>query len=179
MKEVPMIRIMLVLLSAAFVFGCGSRELSVAEIAKEKQAVNLVVAKFWKAYETKDAAAMKRLLSPSSGIMFFGSDSAEVMNSTAQWDARMKDDMQVLASFKAGEPRHLSTEIDSDGELASTVCEVPVDMTVGGQSSHALMRLAVTMKHESGEWHIVQGMDAFATVGQSSAELLAKAQAPQ
>lgn len=174
-----MYRTMLIFLVTALLVGCGPQKLTVEDIAKEKKAVDVVLANFWKAYEMKDAAAMNKLFSPSSGIMFFGTDSAEVMKSPANLDERMKDDMQLFDSFKAGEPRNLSTQIDSYGELASTVCEVPVDMTVGGQASHSLMRLAMTLKKENGEWHIVQGMDAFATVGQSSAEMVAKMKEPK
>lgn len=174
-----MYRTMLVLLVASLLVGCSPQKLTVEDIAKEKKAVDVVLANFWKAYEMKDVAAMSKLLSPSSGIMFFGTDSVEVMKSAAQWDAEMKDDMQLFDSFKAGEPRNLSTQIDSYGELASTICEVPVDMTIAGQMSHSLARLAVTMKNDKGEWHIVQGMVAFATVGQSSAELVAKMKEPK
>ena len=169
-----MYRTMLVLLSTALLFGCGPKRLAVDDIAKEKKAVESVLVNFWKAYEMKDAAAMDKLLSPSSGLMFFGTDSAEVIKSIAQWEVQKKDDMQLFEAFKAGELRNVSSQIDSYGELASTVCEIPVDMTVGGQLSHSLARFAVTMKNENGEWHIIQGMVAFATMGQSSAELVAK-----
>jgi ketosteroid isomerase-like protein len=151
----------------------------VEDVAKEKKAVESVLDNFWKAYEAKDAAAMDKLVSPTLGIMFFGTDSAEVIKSTAQWEAQKKDDMQLFESFKAGEPRNVSTQIDSYGELASAICEIPVDMTIGGQMSHSLARFAVTMRNENGGWRIIQGMVAFATVGQSSAELVAKMKEPK
>ena len=168
-----MYRTMLVLLVAALLIGCGPRKLTVEDIAKERKSVEAVLANFWRALEAEDAAKMAQLFSPS-GIVFFGTDSAEVIKSTAQWEAQLKVDSQLFESLKVGEPRNLSTQIDSYGELASTICEVPVEMTIGGEASRLQARFALTMKNEKGEWHIVQGMIALATVGQSSAELVAR-----
>ena len=68
----------------------------------------------------------------------------------------------------------VSTLVSSDGELCSIMCEMPADITMGGQQSHAFFRVAGTVRKENGEWRFVHGMVAIATVGQSSAELVAK-----
>jgi ketosteroid isomerase-like protein len=172
-------RAMAVILCAGLLFGCGPKQLSVDDLAKEKTAVEAVVSNFWKAYEAKDAEAMNKFLPQSSAIMFFGTDSAEVIKTSNDWKTQMKNDMQLFDAFKAGEPRNVATEVTGDGMLASTICEIPVEMKMGGKRAHSLTRMAFTMKKENDQWHIVQGMVAFATNGQSSAELLAKMKTPK
>ena len=174
LREVPRYRFISLLVIAALVSGCGPKKLNVQDIAREKKAVESVITTFWKAYESKDLAAMDKFLSTSPEVVFFGTDSAEVVKSPAQWEIQKRDDMQLFEAFKAGELRNLSIQVDSYGELASSVCEIPLDMKIGGQMSHSLARIAMTMKKEKGDWRTIQGMLAFATVGQSSAELVAK-----
>jgi len=92
-------------------------------------------------------------------------------------ETQKKDDMGLLQTVKFGGMRNVSTVVANDGELGSIVCEIPVDMTVGGEQGHSLFRFAGTLRKENGEWRIVHGVVAMATVGQSSAELLAKMKA--
>jgi hypothetical protein len=47
-------------------------------------------------------------------------------------------------------------------------------MTFAGKPMHSLIRASNLLKKENGEWCFVQGMIAFASVGQSSAEIVAK-----
>ena len=106
--------------------------------------------------------------------MFFGTDSAEVIRTIAQWETSAKNDWDLFQTVKLGELKNVSTILADDGGLGSIVCETPADMTVGGQQMHSLFRSAITVRKENGEWRFVHGVVAVATVGQSSAELVAK-----
>lgn len=167
------------ILGAALIWGCGPKQMTVEDTAKEKKAVETVVANFWKAYETKDAEVVNKLISSTTPLAFFGTDSAEVIKGADDWKTQMRNDMKLFDSFKAGEPKNVSTEVSSTGDMAATISELPVDMKMGKQKMHALARFAFTLKKEKDDWRITQGMVAFATKGQSSAEMVAKMKAPK
>lgn len=169
-----MVRTIVFFLTVTLIAGCGPATLSPGEIATEKKAIESVVSGFWKAYESRDAAAVLKSITSNSDLLFFGTDSAEVIRSKAQWETQVKNDWELFQTLKVGDPRNLSTLLSDDGRLGSIVCEIPVQMTVGGQESHSLFRFAATLQKESGEWRFVSGMAAVATVGQASADLVAK-----
>jgi len=175
--EVPMYRIIPLLVILGLLSGCGPRKMSSGEITTEKKAIESLVAEYWKSYETKNLSAVTKFFTAAGDLKFFGTDSAEVINTIAQMETQKKDDMGLLQTVKFGGMRNVSTVVANDGELGSIVCEIPVDMTVGGEQGHSLFRFAGTLRKENGEWRIVHGVVAMATVGQSSAELLAKMKA--
>jgi ketosteroid isomerase-like protein len=177
--EVLMHRIIPLLVILGLFSGCGPRKKSPEEITTEKKAIASLVADYWKAYETKNISAVAKFFTASGDLKFFGTDSAEVINTTAEMEAQKKDDMELLQTVKVGGMKNVSLVLANDGELGSIVCEIPVDMTVGGEQGHSLFRFAGTMRKENGEWRIVHGLVALATVGQSSAELLSKMKAEQ
>jgi len=131
----------------------------------------------WKGYEAKDLAAVTRAYTPSGELLFFGTDSAEIIKSVGQWENQAKNDWELSQRVKFGAMKNVSTLVSGNGELGSIVCELPADMTIGGQQSHALFRYAGTVKKEKGEWRLVHGIVAIATVGQSSAEVVARMKA--
>lgn len=170
-----MARIIVAMLAASlWISGCGPEKLTPAEQAREKMAVEAVVAGFWKAHETKDARSMNRFLTASPDFLFFGSDSAEVIRTRAQWEAQKRDDVQLFESLRCGALKNFSVLIDERGEFATALGEIPLDVQTGGEGSHSLDRFALVMTKEQGEWRIRQGLITFATVGQSSAELVAR-----
>jgi ketosteroid isomerase-like protein len=154
--------------------GCGSQKPGPAQIAEEKKAIGKIVTDFWEAHETKDPKSMNKFMSASPEFMFFGSDSAEVIRSLAEWETQKSFDVRLFESLKAGKLKNLSIQVSGDGEMASAMGEVPLDVQTGGEGSHTLDRFAIVFRKEGGEWHIVQGLITFTTTGQSSAELVAR-----
>jgi len=163
-----------IILVAIIMFGCGPKKLTTEDIIKEKEAIKSLISDFWKAYEQKDASAMLKFFSTSPELLWFGTDSTEVINTIDQWETQMKNDWQLFEKVSFGELRNLSILIDDYGELASALYEAGLDMTIEGKQSHALMRGSNVLVKENGEWRFIQGMLAFASVGQSSAELMEK-----
>jgi len=152
--------------------GCAPKALSPDQVAQEKEAIKNVIANYHKGYETKDHNVFKNLISSTADFMFFGSDVAEVIKSSAEMDTQKEYDFQLFESAKFGELQHLAIQVSSDGSLASVVYQVPLEMRMGGQTSSSMFRLAFTFRKEDGAWKIVQGMAAFPSTGQSSAELV-------
>jgi len=173
-EEVPVNRLMGLLLPFALASCSGHGKMSSQDLANEKLVVQATVTKFWKAYEQKDLATITKLLSTSGELTFFGTDSAEVIKSLAQWEALMKNDWKLFDSTHFGDPQNVSIQLSSHGELASLVYEVPDVSLVEGKQVESLDRFAMTLIKENGEWRIIQGMTAVATVGQSSADLVAR-----
>jgi ketosteroid isomerase-like protein len=168
--------VILVLFSIVLIAGCGPQKLTDEQIATEKKAVEDQIAKFHGAYEAKDVAGIANLFSKGE-LMFFGTDSAEVLKNTSDVEKQFEADSELVESAKLGTVQNLSIQVASLGDLASAVYEIPGDLVVGGKSSHALIRFAMTFKKENNVWKIVQGEGAFATTGQSSAELVEKMKA--
>lgn len=154
--------------------GCAPKGLTPEQVAHEKEAIKTAIANFQKGYEGKDAKAVMNLFSSAPDFMFFGTDVAEVVKSWAAFDTLKGYDFQLFESVKFGEVQHLAIQVSSDGSLASTVYQVPMEMKIGGQTSSSMFRLAFTFRKENGSWKLVQGMGAFPATGQSSAELVKK-----
>ncbi len=164
-------------LAVVLACGCGQRPSSPERMAAERQAVEGLVAAFWKAHESSDPAPTSRLLASSSDLLLFGTDAAEVMRTRAQWEAQVKADYEVVQAMKFGPPKNLSVLLAGDGASASVLCEIPGELTIGGKGQQAVFRFAAGVRKEGGEWRIVQGMVAVATVGESAAEVAAKLKA--
>ena len=153
---------------------CVMQRKSAKNIDREKGEVAATLVKFWQAYERKNLAAMSGMLTASSDFTFFGSDAAEVTRSRHDWEYLMQKDWQLFETTKFGEPRNLAIQISDDRNLASAVYEVQDVSLIEGKNVESLDRFAITMRKENGDWRIVQGMTAVATVGESSAEIMTR-----
>lgn len=151
---------------------CASKKLTQKDIAREKKAVESIAINYGKLVAAKDTDGVLRLISDSPEFMFIGTDSSEVFKNKDQFKAHLEVDWQILEDLKVGELQNVSILISQDGELASMYYEVPWDMSLAGQTMQALVRFAMTMTKEHNEWHIIQGLGQFATVGQSSEDML-------
>ena len=169
-----MYRLVALFVGLALLAGCAPKKLTPDEIAAERKAIQSMVVDMWKAYESKNPAGLTSLYTTSGDLQFFGTDSAEIIRTIAQWETQAKNDLETFQSIKFGEPRNVSVILSDDGGFGSIVCECPADLTVGGQQSHFLYRFASSVRKENGRWRFVHGMIAVATVGQSSADIVAK-----
>jgi ketosteroid isomerase-like protein len=138
--------------------------------ADEQAAVKKVIADFQSAYMAKDWSRMEGLF--SGDLKFFGTDSAEVIRSVADFRKQMTDDWQVIDSPKLEGTRNLSIILDRDHEVASAIYETPFSGKAGGEMMSGTMRFAQTFRKENGNWKLVHGLVSMATVGQSSAAMI-------
>lgn len=163
-----------IVLLAVLVSGCNPQPPAPVDLAKEKDAIKSVIAEFGQAYQSKDLAGVSKLVSSSGEFMYFGTDSAEVMKSKADFEAQMTSDWQVFESAQVGEPRNFAIQVSADGQLAFAVWETTLHVSIGGQASQVPVRFADGFKKEDGQWRLIQGVASAATVGQSSAETMKK-----
>jgi ketosteroid isomerase-like protein len=169
-----MYRLIVSLLFIAFISGCGPKKLTQEDIIKEKKAVESVALSYNKLVAAKNTEAILNLFSNSSELNGIGTDSAEVFKNKGQIKSHLEVDWQLFDVSKVGDLRNVSILISTDGELASMLYEIPWDMNFAGQQMHVIVRFAMTMTKEDGEWHIIQFLGQIATVGQSSEDLLAQ-----
>jgi hypothetical protein len=171
MKRI-MLGVLPFLVVIALLPSCAPKTLTQEDIAKEKKAVESVAINYSKLVAAKNTDGVLALFSNSPEFMGLGTDSAEVFKNKAQLKSHLEVDWQLLDITKVGDLQNVSILISKDGGLASTLYEVPWDMDLAGQATHALLRFAMTMVKEKHEWHIIQLLGQMATVGQSSEDLL-------
>lgn len=141
--------------------------------ADDAAAIRGVVDEFTKAYMAKDLNRVTAILATSGNFAFFGTDSTEVLKSSADFQKQMTNDFAAIDSVRMGELRNFSTNISTDKSLGSATFELPFTAVAGGHPMGGTFRFAMTMRKESSGWHLAQGMVAIATVGESSADMVA------
>lgn len=179
MRGIPILAATILIVS-----GCGSKEKSgnqatmndTAAAASndmvEQDAIKKVISDFESAYIAEDWSRIQPLL--AGDFRFFGTDSAEVINSVADFRKQMENDWSLVDSVRIGQMRNFSMIMDASREIASVTYEVPYMANMGGQPMRATMRFAQTFRKEGGGWKMARGLVAMATVGQSSAEMAEK-----
>ncbi|HTY01367.1 MAG TPA: hypothetical protein VMG09_15185, partial [Bacteroidota bacterium] len=106
-----MYRIVAFVLIVVLCVGCGPTKMSPGDITVQKKAVESLASGFWKANEAKDLPALTKLFTTSGDLMFYGTDSAEVIKTVSQWEAQAKADWELFQSIKFGEMRNVSTVV--------------------------------------------------------------------
>ena len=170
-----MLRILTVVGICIFFAGCKPpANVASIDLQKEKSAISSLLDEFERSYSARDEAGFMKLLSTSGDMVWFGTDSAEVIKTDAGWKQQLSDDWMLFSAFKFGPRENVSILVDKDGELASVVYECPTEATIGNQISRGLFRFAAALKKENGSWRFAHGLLAVATTGQSSHELVSK-----
>jgi len=169
-------RLSFLLLTLSFVIGCVQPEMTADQKATEIEAIKSQITKFFIAYEVRDVELAKSVVSPSGDFHAFGTDAAEVMRNQSDFEKQVEDDLKLFESVKTGELKNLSVQISNNADLASAYYEIPVVVTIGGETSKSMLRFAQTFRKENGEWRMVQSIASSPSTGQSSAELVQQKQ---
>lgn len=160
-----------------FTSGCannsvpGLTALTDEEVNTEKVAITEQITSLLKAYEQRDPALSYEIFS-SNELLGFGTDAAEVIKTKDQWEDQITNDLKLIESMNFGSPQNLSIHVSETGDLAASLFEIQAEVVSFGESSNSLIRFSQTWKKEDNTWKIVGFMVAFATEGQSSAEII-------
>jgi hypothetical protein len=157
--------------------GCGPdkpKELTDEQLSAEQESVKNVIVQYNKAFQNKNFQPIISLL--SKNVKFFGTDSAEVINSFVDFKAEMEKEWKLFQSIEYGEMVDFSVFMDKGATLASVIYGLPCVMTLNGESQRYFLRYARTLKKEDGKWLIVSGIVGKTTLGQSTTEQLEKIQ---
>jgi ketosteroid isomerase-like protein len=167
--------ILLLLISSFLYVSCGPKEHEGVPIEvkmKEEQAVWDVIEKYNEAYANKDFPGLVDYM--SQDVVFFGTDSAEVIKSLAEYKEAMEKQWELYDSMVYGkiDEQDKFIEMDRNATLASVIFGAPLELTIDGKKATYFLRLHRTLKKENKRWLIVTGLVGIASTGQSTGDLL-------
>ncbi|ROL62104.1 hypothetical protein D9V86_02470 [Bacteroidetes/Chlorobi group bacterium ChocPot_Mid] len=141
-----------------FVYSCTPQkeELTLKDIEKEKQAIIQVMKDYNTAAEEKNFSHMIETL--AGEVIFFGTDSAEVIKTFAEFKAKMEEQWKTFDKMKYGEMYDIDIQMDDNAKLASIIYGTPLEITIGDQTAKLFVRVARTLRKEKGKWVIVSGI---------------------
>ena len=154
-------------LTIVFIFGaCGPdklKEMSEEQKQKERDAILKVNQEYNKASEDKKWSSMVELL--SRDVIFFGTDSAEIIKTFADFKKKITQQWQTFDKMDYGDLVDVSIQMDNQATFASIFFGVPLDVVQAGKGTHYFLRAARTLKKEEGKWVIVSGVVGIARTG--------------
>lgn len=162
-----------ILLTAVF-FGCSKQpeKKPVIDAAKEKSAIESVIKDFYSNYTSKNLAGLMKHFA-SDNVFLYGTDSAEVNKNRGDIGNQFKNDFMLFKEVKLGDYKNMMTVVDPDGEMGTSIYELPFVMTLSDGTPASLnFRFMLSFKKENGVWKILHGIVSAPTVGQSSAVMV-------
>ncbi|MDA3843586.1 MAG: nuclear transport factor 2 family protein [Candidatus Kapabacteria bacterium] len=131
--------------------------LSKEEVDKEHEAIIKVIKAYNKAMDEKNFYALTETL--AGDVVFFGTDSAEVINTFADFKEKIKAQWKKFDKMIYGEMLDISIQMDpGNPKLASIIFGIPQTITIGDKTATLFMRMNRTLKKERGKWVIVSGV---------------------
>jgi ketosteroid isomerase-like protein len=167
--------LLLLLLVSGFLFvSCGTGEhegIPIEVQMKEEKAVWDVIEKYNNAYANKDFAGLVDFMSQE--VVFFGTDSAEVIKSLAEYKEAMEKQWEQYDSMVFGkiEESEKFLQMDRNATLASVMFGAPLFLTIDGKENRVFVRVHRTLKKENKRWLIVTGLISIASGGSSTGEI--------
>ena len=150
------------IISALLLLGCGQQKLSQQEIENVKEEIKTLISEQSEAYETGNIEYFKNAVADE--ITAFRITKQAICTNLEEWTRSFQLDFQNMDSIpwsiKFGELRHLSIQVSETGDMATAIYEEPFEMIIEGESQLRLLRMATTWRNENGEWKIVQWLGA-------------------
>jgi ketosteroid isomerase-like protein len=149
---IPLLAIMLIISACTETI----TPLTQQEIAREKEQIIKTIKDFNKAFEQKDFSGILPTL--SDDVIFFGTDSAEVINSLTDFKKKITDQFNAVSKLNYGELTDVSVQIDKYGTFATIIYGLPATVEQEGKIQHLYLRASRTLKKEDDKWLIVSGI---------------------
>lgn len=146
------------LLLAFLLSGCEPKKqfLTQQELEIEKEKIKNVITAFNKASEDEDFGKMVEYLSDE--VTFFGTDSAEVMSTFAEYKKAIDQQWQVYDKIAYGNLKDVSIFIDQQGTLATIFYGTNAMVTKEGLSNSYYIRGARVLEKKDEKWLIKGGL---------------------
>ena len=171
--------LLLFIISLFLIVSCGPNKpqgLTSDVIEKEKQEVLDVIKNYNQAYANKDFAGLVDYM--SQDVIFFGTDSSEVITSLAEYKNAMQKQWELYDTMKYGDMVDEFVQMDRNATLASVIYGSSLELiTTDGEDIRYFVRVSRTLKKENNQWLIVTGLVGIATTQQSADDLLQSAEA--
>lgn len=122
----------------------------------EEQKIITTIENYNKANENRDWYALVETLADE--VVFFGTDSAEVITSFAEYKKAIEKQWQEYEKMGYSSLSDVSVQMDNEATFASIIFGHKVDLTKGGITKSYYMRGARILKKEKNKWVIVSGI---------------------
>jgi len=155
------------------------KELTSKEIEYEKQAIVKVNQAYNKASENKNFAQMVETLADE--VIFFGTDSAEVIKTFADFKAAMLKQWERYDKMIYGIIADVYIQMDNSASTASIIYGVPLTVTEKNNSTseYYFLRVARTMKKQRGSWVISSGIVGIVSQAKTNVPAVEPTSAPE
>jgi ketosteroid isomerase-like protein len=150
---------LLILLLFGFVLGsCEPKKkyLSPQELELEKDKIKTVIEAFNNASEEKNFGKMVEYLDDE--VIFFGTDSSEVIKTFADYKKAIDKQWQVYDRINYGELRDATIFIDDQATLATIFYGTNAEIINSGNTNNYYLRGARILKKKNDKWLIVGGL---------------------
>ena len=112
------------------------------------------------AYSRKDTGRIMSMFD-SQNVLMMGADVAEVAPSRDAIATLLRNDFALWDTSAFGDFKDFY--VQSSETMATAFFDVPWEATTGGQSRRFVIRLATVWRNESGEWKLIQVLNAVPT----------------
>ncbi len=130
--------------------------LSPEQILKEKEAVQNVVKAYNDASEERNFSKIVETLAEE--VKFFGTDSAEIITTFPQFQEAIKKQWDEYERINYGHMQDIFIDMDPNGQIATIMYGMPVDLFKNGDHRHVYVRVQRTLKKQKGTWLIYSGI---------------------
>lgn len=133
-----------------------TEDLNIEQVAKEKAKV-LEVIKYYNT-ASNDKSFSRLIETLSEDVVFFGSDSSEVIHSLNDFKGMIQSQWEHF-DIQYGEMVDTWIEIDPSGTLASVIYGLPGTINMkNGEKQHVFFRISRTLGKRDGKWLIISGI---------------------
>lgn len=150
--------ITLILVAGILLSSCEKQsDILTAEKRKDEESkVVTTINNYNKANQEKNWYALVETLADE--VVFFGTDSAEVITSFADYKKAIEKQWQEYEKTNYGELQDISIQMDNEATLATIIYGQNVELGKGNASNNYYMRGARILKKEKNKWVIVSGI---------------------
>ncbi len=150
--------ITLILIAGILLSSCEpQKEILTAEKRKDEESkVITTINNYNKSNQEKNWYSLVETLADE--VVFFGTDSAEVITSFADYKKAIEKQWQEYEKMNYGELQDISIQMDNEATLATIIYGQNVEVIKGSIVKNYYMRGARILKKEKNKWVIVSGI---------------------
>ncbi len=129
------------------------------DLVKEKQAVQIVIDNYLKAFSAKDSMGIVKLFAGDESVIYVNCDSVPVKGLKAIED-HFKKAFKCCKSCKMNAANDINIIIDKDAVMANAVFTVPCECMMEGMDACAKMSMLMnfTLTKDSADWKIANAL---------------------
>lgn len=148
----------ILILTVSFVLACQPKPkfLTPLEIQNEKEKVQNVILEFHKAFEEKNFGKLVETLADE--VIFFGTDSSEIMRSFADFKRAIDKQWQEYEMIDYGDLLDVSMQMDDNATLATIIYGTKATIKKDGKEYQFYLRIARILRKTNDRWLIVSGI---------------------